>query len=224
VQAAIRNAVPNTKPITLIPPGITVGDTPAAFRNLRRTPTLIHAGRLTDSCGVDSLLRAAKQIFPQHPNLSLFIVGGGPAESDLRRLAESLHIAERTIFTGRLDNLRIPLDAADLFCLPGAGASYGEEVPLALASGLALVAADGSCYDGLLDGKNALLFPDGDDAAMAQQIGRLLTDRNLAQSIAAEGQALARSRFSVARMVAEHVRIYRELALREKTLPLNPGR
>jgi hypothetical protein len=208
------------KAAEVVPVGVVSTFGPVAFSNPQRAPALVHAGPLHGNCGVESLLRATKLVLAHHPSLLVFVVGKGPAEGNLRRLADSLELNPNVTFTGRLDLWRVALESADIFCLPDSQTSFREEIIHALATGLAVVApADCTC-DGLIDNQTALLFPVGDHVRMAEQIGRLLADHALARRIAASGQAFARTNNSVARMVAEHVRIYRQLDPRGRTIPM----
>jgi glycosyltransferase involved in cell wall biosynthesis len=137
---------------------------------------------------------------------------------------ESLDIQAAVTFTGRLEHWQTVLEAADIFCLPRAGATFREEPIHALAAGLAVVAADDSLYDGFIDGTTALLFPPGDEVGIADRICRLLDNPELSARLAAAAQAHARANYSVARMVADHVRLYRQLETRSRTLTLAGSR
>jgi len=208
----------------VIRPGAGVASSFAAFASSQVAPSLIFAGELVGDSGVDSLLRAVRRVLQYHPNLLAFIVGQGPAEPRLRRLTEALDMNANVIFAGPLDHWRRVIESADLFCLPRARAAFSEIPIHALAVGLAIVAVDNSVYDGLEDERTALLFPEHDEARLADQICRLLDDRELTRRLAAAAQAYARANHSIARMVAEHVRIYRRLESRAKTIPLAAAR
>src|SRR5439155_410215 len=80
-------------------------------------------------------------------DLTVFMVGKGPAEAQWRRTADSLDMRAAVIFTGNIDNWRNALTGADIFCVPHAPAEIREEPLQALADGLAVVAANGSVYD-----------------------------------------------------------------------------
>jgi len=197
---------------------------PTAFNNPQRAPSLVYAGTLSNECAVESLFRAAKLVLAHHPNLLVFVVGKGPAESNLRHLADSLELNPSVTFTGRLEHWRLALEAADIFCLPDSQTAFREEVIHALATGLAVVAPVDCICDGLIDDQTALLFPPQDHVRMAEQISRLIEDHVLARRIATAGQSYARTSNSVARMVAEHVRIYKQLDPRGRTIALPAAR
>jgi len=212
------------KPIEVVPLGAAASPSPAAFKAPQLSPTLVFAGNLSPDAGVDVLLRATKRVLRDHPNLLVFIIGKGPTENALRRQADALDLRAAVTFAGRLEHWRTVMAAADIFCLPAARTPHREEPLHALAAGLAIIAADGSPYDGLVDERTALLFPDGEDEQLADRIRQVLDNHELARALAAAGQAHARSQCSIARMVAEHARVYHRLGARHRTLTLPPTR
>lgn len=220
IARAIRESHAPRASLHVVPIGIISENAPAAFSHPGNAPSLIFAGVLRSDSGVDVLLRAVKHVIRDHPDLQVFISGKGPAETDLRMLAASLGLAQNLTFTGRLDRLRTAMRSADLFCLPAALPAFREEPIHALAAGLVLIAAEGCPCDGLVDQQNALLFKDRDEVGLAQQINHALENPQSSRVLAATGQALARSRYSVSRMIVETMQIYRELLRRRETLPL----
>ncbi len=212
------------KTVECVQYGAAAANVPAAFSSPQLAPAIIYAGALTHNCGAETLLRAAKQIIDDHPNLLVFILGKGPADTALRQLAGSLNLHANVTFTGRLQHWQTALAAADIFCIPSAQAPYREEPVHAFAAGLAVVAPADSLYDGLLDEQTALIFRDRNEAELAQRLRHLLKDHEFARTIAATLQARARSNNSVARMVAEYVRIYRSLQSHSSTIQIPSSR
>ncbi|MBN2560769.1 MAG: glycosyltransferase family 4 protein [Phycisphaerae bacterium] len=224
VHRAVTASSAIQAPIEIVRFGAPALASPAAFSAPQLAPALVFAGELSAGCGVEAIIRAAKRVLQSHPNLLVFIIGKGPAESSLRHLVDALGLSSTITFTGRLEHWRTVLEAADIFCLPRSGAAYREEPIHALAAGLAVIAAEGSPYDGMIDEQTALLFPEDDEARLADQICRLLDNHEFARSLAITAQSQAKSRHSIAKMVSDHVRIYRQLESRSSTLPLSTGR
>lgn len=224
LQRRVESIAPAQKPVEVAQLGATASNTPAAFSAPQLAPALVYAGALTVDCAVDSLLRAVKRVLQHHPTLLVFVIGKGPAEGRLRQLVTVLDLEQTVTLTGRLDHCKHALEAADIYCLPGARAVYREEPIHAMAAGLAIVVPDGTPYDGLIDHQNALIFEEGNEIQMAEQICHLLDHPDFARSIAATAQAYARANHTVAHMVADHVRIYRELESRGSTFSLRTGR
>jgi glycosyltransferase involved in cell wall biosynthesis len=224
LRDAVTASFSARKPIEVIPIGATADNAPAAFSTPQLAPTLVCAGALSFDSGIGVMVRAAQRVLQTHPNLLTFIIGKGPAEVRLRNLVDSLDLRQAVTFTGRLEHWRHAIEAADIFCLPSSRTAVREEPVHALAAGLAVVAAEESLYDGLIDQQTALLFPDDDDARLAEQICTFLDNPEFARTLAATAQAHAHAHNSVARMVANHVRIYRQLESRGSTFSISPAR
>ncbi len=212
------------KPAHLAGLGAVASNVPAAFSAPQLAPAIVYAGALCANCGVESLLRATKRVLGDHPNTVLFILGKGPAENALRNLAGALDLRHHVTFVGRIEHWQTVLEAADVFCLPRTQNVFREEPIHALAAGLAIVAPDDDLYDDLINEQTALLFPDHDETRLADQIRRLIDNHEFARTLAATAQSYARSNYSIAHMVADHVRIYRQVQARGNTFPMTPTR
>jgi len=220
MTSALAARSPSARATRMIPFGAAASRAQAAFARPDRAPTLVFAGPLDGECGGDVLLNAVKRVLSSHDELSLFIMGKGPAEDDLRQIAESLGIRPLVTFTGRLDNFAQALDAADVFCVAGPGDELREEPLTALARGVTVLAPLRNLYDGLVDGETALLFPRDDADALALRIDHCLREPQRARSIAAAGQAYIRAQLPLSRMVSEYARLYQDAAARHRTLSL----
>lgn len=131
---------------------------------------------------VDLLLQAFALLAQNHPQARLLLVGGGPDLESLRRLAETLGIAQRCHFLGRVPADQIPV----LFALadvsvdpvhkdPVAEARWPLKIIESLAVGVPVVT--GKIGDrGEMLGAAGLLVQPGDAAALAQGLGRVLAD------------------------------------------------
>jgi len=217
IHEACGELAADTGRVEIVPVGVPVSVSPAAFAATHRTPVVAYCGALTDDSGADLLLKAMKLVRERHPAALALLIGSGPAELRLRRLAESLEIASDVIFAGPIDHWREALADADIFCLPTASGWY--EAPLhAMAAGLCIVAVEGAPYDELIPDRTAIIALPNDEASLSNRIIRLLEDRPLARELSAAAQEHVRTHNSIARMVAEYLRIYGELAGRQKTL------
>jgi glycosyltransferase involved in cell wall biosynthesis len=80
-----------------------------------RGPTLISVGHLIPRKGHDLIIRALADL----PGLDLMIVGRGPEEEALRRLAQELGVGERVRFLGAVaqEELHAYYSAADILVL-----------------------------------------------------------------------------------------------------------
>lgn len=161
--------------------GIPEGGTVAAF-----------AGSFRAWHGVQSFVRAALQLIPDHPDLYFLAVGGGPELAPVQALAgeSGQAAARRIIFTGAQPHERMPLllALADIGVAPFVPAAYPPlrafgfywsplKVFEYMAMGQPVVTPAIPPLDGIIRaGQEGLLYPEGDEAALAQAIGALAAD------------------------------------------------
>lgn len=101
--------------------------------------------------------------------------------------------------------------AADVLCFPSVKEGWGLVVLEALAAGLPVVASDLPVFaEYLADGRDALLPPVGDPAALAAALGRLLDDAALRERLVAGGRAVL-PRYTWEASAARHREVYAEL-------------
>jgi glycogen(starch) synthase len=132
--------------------------------------------------GLDLLLRALPHIFAECPEVRVLLVGGGPQEEELKRLAQLLGIADKVIFAGRVPHAQVHryYSLFDVLVYPRRSMRLTELVtplkPLeAMAQGHLLVASDvGGHRELIRDGDTGSLFPAGRSDALADAVLRLL--------------------------------------------------
>lgn len=163
----------------------------------RGEEVLVFLGRLEHRKGADVAVRAFLRLAEDRPGLRLRVLGDGPLRPVLERLraAAPPGVAARLDLAGRVEPAALPQELADaeVAVLPARGGeSFGMVLLEAMASGLAIVASDIPGYrDVARDGREAVLAPAGDDAALAAVIARVLDDAGLAGRLRAAGAARA---------------------------------
>lgn len=171
-------------------------------------------GRLDEQKGNCYFLEAAARLLqrPGLPGLRFLIVGDGPLSGELRDQCGALGIADKVIFAGYQSDIPRIQSLLDIQVFP----SLWEGVPLTLFEAMAMERAIVSTnVDGLGEvlrhEENALLVPPRDAEGLAAAIEKLLCDRDLARSLAA--QALRNSReYDVQRTVDRMEEIYDQMA------------
>jgi 1,2-diacylglycerol 3-alpha-glucosyltransferase len=168
---------------TVIPTGIDLepyriadGEALRARKGWQKEKVMISIGRMAPEKNWDTLLKAAKIVRENHPDLRVVLIGDGPARSDLEGLASELGIADHVTFTGEVPFVDVPayLKAANLFGFASTTETQGLVTMEALAAGLPVVAVDASgTRDILTDGEQGFLVPN-DAEALAASIIRLL--------------------------------------------------
>lgn len=145
-----------------------------------QTPVLLALSRLHIQKGLQHSLVSFARAYRLNPALRFIIVGSGPHEAQLRRLAQSLRIDAAVIFTGAIPREEVPgfYAAADAFIFT---TTRVEGLPLnileALACGLPVIL---SRHIALADQPHQYPVDPQDSAAVAAAIGSAIaaTDRD----------------------------------------------
>jgi phosphatidyl-myo-inositol alpha-mannosyltransferase len=169
------------------------------------TQNVLFVGRFEPRKGVLDLLKAHRILRREGRTSRLLLVGGGPQEREARR-----YIATRRLggveFLGRVsDDEKAQLfRTADVYCSPATGReSFGIVLLEAMAAGAPIVASDIHGYKGVVRrGREALLVPPREPKELALALDRLLGDRDLARTMAANGRIRAEE-FSWPRVTAK---------------------
>ncbi|MFF9313279.1 glycosyltransferase family 4 protein [Streptomyces sp. NPDC014748] len=161
-------------------------------------PVVVCVSRLVRRKGQDTLIRALPRILAAEPDTVLLIVGGGPYEKDLRRLAAETGVAASVRFTGAVPWAELPAHygAGDVFAMPcrtrrggldveGLGIVYLE----ASATGLPVVAGDsGGAPDAVLDGETGWVVRGAGPEEAADRVVTLLGDAELRRRMGERGR------------------------------------
>lgn len=151
-----------------------------------RDKSIVSAGRLCPQKNFALLIRAFARIAPAHPEHRLIIYGEGGLREKLQSLARELGVADRVELPGRVEDMAQRLRRASMYVLSSDYEGMPNALIEAMAQGLPCVATD--CGGGgarylVQNEENGLLIPAGDEAAMAEAIGRILADGALAQRL-----------------------------------------
>ena len=120
-----------------------------------------HVGRLAKEKNVDTLLAAFAAIQQRHSGAKLLLVGDGPLRAALGARCP------QAIFTGNLSGVALAeaYASSDLFLFPSLTETYGNVVPEALASGLAVVSYNrASAAQIITHQRNGVLVPEPEAA------------------------------------------------------------
>lgn len=169
-------------------------DAARAALGLDDRPLALYVGRIAPIKGLDTLLDAVARL--RALGLRLLVVGGEADEpldgheAEIRRRAEALGLGAAVSFVGAQpqDRLRDYYVAADVTVLPSYYESFGMVALEAMACGSPVLATRvGGLATTVLDGVTGVLVPDGDAAALAGSLERLLGDAALRWRLGREG-------------------------------------
>lgn len=155
-------------------------------------------GRLVDEKDYPTLLRAIALLKRRGLALETDIVGDGPLADELRRLAQTLEIADVVRFRGRRADVPDVLRSIDIYVL----ASKSEGLPIAvleaMATALPIVStAVDAVPEVITHETNGLLVEIGDAVQLAAAIQRLALDAPLRYRLGQAALADVRSLFSI---------------------------
>jgi phosphatidylinositol alpha-mannosyltransferase len=170
---------------------------------------ILFVGRHEPRKGLDVLLKAFGNL---DTDAVLWVAGEGPQTAALAASAPS-----GVEWLGRIsdEELARRLRTAAVFCAPSLhGESFGVVLLEAMAAGTPVVASDIAGYrDVARDGREAVLVPPGDVAALTGALGRVLDDPTLAARLVDAGAARAAG-FSMDRLAARYADLYESLLAR----------
>jgi glycosyltransferase involved in cell wall biosynthesis len=167
--------------------------------------------RLHDSKGNEYLIEAARQVLDRRPNARFYLAGEGPLREALEAQARQLGLGGRFVFVGFVRDVARLLSAFDLSVFP----SLWEGTPLTvfetLAAGKPIVATDADgLLDVLADGRDALVVPKRDAAALADRIVRLIDEPAERARLSAAARVTA-DKYDIGAFVRRMERLYQIL-------------
>lgn len=171
-------------PVTVVPQlGI---DVPAELRSRAFPPSrprVGFVGRLAHHKGVDLLLRALAEAQGRGVEAQAIIVGTGPLEPELQKVAAAVGVSDRVSWRGWVAHTEVPkaLRDVDLLALPSRSTrtwreQFGHVLIEAMAQGIPVVGSSCGAIPDVI-GRPDLVFPEEDHEALAELLVKLLTDR-----------------------------------------------
>jgi glycosyltransferase involved in cell wall biosynthesis len=159
---------------------------------------ILAAGRLVPQKGFDILLRAMAQV-PKDLSWHLELIGEGPEEAHLRRLAVEAGIAHRINWLGAQANPFPYFRNADIVVVPSRFEGFPNTALEAMASGKALICTD--CKTGPREltgnGQFAVLVPKENVGLLANAITRLARDPEARRDLGSKARIHVAGRYSV---------------------------
>jgi glycosyltransferase involved in cell wall biosynthesis len=139
----------------------------------------------------------------------LDLVGDGPLEAKMRRLAASLGIGQHVNFLGYRADAAEVLAASQLFVLSSRSEALPRSILEAMRAELPVLAADvGGVREAVSHGVTGLLAPAGDVPAFSAALADLLAGGALRQRLGATGRLTFERRFRLERMIEDTETVY----------------
>ncbi|MEL7483154.1 MAG: glycosyltransferase family 4 protein [Planctomycetota bacterium] len=181
-------------------------------------PTVCFAGRLVAKKGADTLVEAMALVRKRIPEARLLIAGDGPLRAELARRSGELGLGESVRFLGHLghDAMHEAFAGAWVQAAPSRWEEpFGLVAAEAMMRGTAAIVSDtGGLSEQVLDGVTGYHVRPRDTAAWAEQITRVLSDKQHAEALGAAGRDRALSEFTIDAMVERTIEQYHITAAR----------
>ena len=176
------------------------------------SPIVGNVAALVPHKGQRHLVEAAALVVREVPDARFVIAGEGELRESLEHQIKAHALEKHVILAGFRPDVLSLHKTFDIFVMSSVMEGLGTSLLDAMACGKPVVATTaGGMPEVVRDGESGILVPPRDDRALAQAIVRLLKDEPLRQRMGAAGMALAHTRFSAERMVAETLDVYADV-------------
>jgi glycosyltransferase involved in cell wall biosynthesis len=157
-------------------------------------PKMLVTRHLEEMYGIETVLRAYREIVREYPAASLWIAGTGSQESRLRGLVSNWGL-NNVRFLGYVDHKTLPsiYDQCDVLLNASQVDNFPGSLLEASASGLAVISTNAGGIPFLYEnGKNALLVEVGDWQALASEAVAAMRNPDMTRRLASAGLELCR--------------------------------
>ncbi len=179
------------------------------FSNKKDEKIIITVSRLVKKNGVDDLIKAIAQL-----DVKLLILGKGPDESKLRKLAKDSKIEDKVIFLGHIEYNNLPkyYSMADIFVRPSLSEGLGNVFLEAMACGVPIIGTPvGGILDFLEDRKTGLFCQINNPQDIAKKIKEILENNELRKSMVNNGLNLVKNEYSWDKISLKMEKIFKKL-------------
>ncbi len=205
-------------PLDIVPQ---FGVDPDLFQNAELPPafaqpnlfTIGFAGRLIEEKGLESLVAAVSQL---RGEWRLVLIGAGPLKERLQAQAVQLGVESKVEFVGPITSTLIPgyFKALNVLVLPSLTRAnwkeqFGRVLPDAMAAGVPVVGSNSGEIPNVI-GDAGLIFPEGNAAALAECLQKLMDDAGLRQILIERGYERVQEHFTQTQIAARHLALYQK--------------
>jgi glycosyltransferase involved in cell wall biosynthesis len=178
-------------------------------------PSIVMASRMLWDKGVGEFVEAARLLKKEGIQASFFLVGKTDSDNPSSIPSARIEAWEKEgiiQWQGHQEDMALVFSRAHVACLP----SYREGLPKVLleaaACGRPIVATDvPGCREIVRDGQNGLLVPARNPLALKEALRDLIEQPRRRQEMGLNGRAIVLKEFSVEKVVAETLKVYRTL-------------
>ncbi|MCX6787358.1 MAG: glycosyltransferase [Candidatus Kaiserbacteria bacterium] len=175
--------------------------------------TILYSGRLAIEKRADLVIRAMAKLIKDIPDLMYVIIGHGPDEARLKKLAADLGIAKQVKILGFIkerQELAEIYNASDVFAILSTAESQSIVAMQAMACGLPVVASKTWGLGEYVTPATGVLIDRDDEKSLPERLGDLLKDPQRMRELGRNGRAYVQ-KFSPENIAAEWEKIYEDV-------------
>lgn len=159
-------------------------------------------------------IAAVAELAARGLSMQLVIIGAGDS-AGLAAQAARLQVADSVHFLGGRSDVQRCLEYFDVALLCSESEGFSNAIVEYQFAGLPVICTDtGGNPEAIIENETGFLYPVGDVRALAGHLQSLIEDSGRRSGMGQAAASVARQRFSVERMVAEHQQIYADLLSR----------
>ena len=196
--------------------GTFVAESNGCFSGSSGLTTIVMAHPLDNADDFENLFKALRHLMLDGYEFVMVVIGGGPAEGQLRKLLTALGLSQIVTIIPRLRPLRLVLATGDIFIQPQPNSAFNPLLLEAMSVGSAVAACKGGVDDLIIDDKTAVVFDPNDELSIVAALQRLLDGHDFARKIAKAAQEHLRQNHTVSKMISDTLQTYHE-ALRKES-------
>jgi glycosyltransferase involved in cell wall biosynthesis len=184
----------------------------AARRTLGLPPDAyvgLTVGRLDPVKDYAGLVRAFAQVVLPRPDARLVLIGEGPERPVIERTIAECGLGSRVLMTGHREDVHALLPAADVFVNSSEFEGVSLTILEAMAACLPVVATRVGGTPEIVSPATGLLVRARDPGALAAALLALAADPDARCALGRAGRRTAEDRFSLERMIARYLAVYR---------------
>ena len=171
-------------------------------------------GRLSPEKDVATFLEAAGFLSKKYKQLKFIVVGNGPEDEKLKKLAESRNLKEKVQFLGFIKEMESVYRSLDLLVI----SSKTEGIPLVILEAMKHAVPVVSCKVGgipevIENGVDGILVEPGNSHAIAEAIEKLLIDGNLYKRISKQALKKVETSFNRGIWIKKIEEIYQSMVM-----------
>jgi glycosyltransferase involved in cell wall biosynthesis len=157
----------------------------------------------------ETFLAAAARVLKKRNDVSFLWIGGGPLLEPLRARVRESGREDRIRFLGHQDDVLGLLNALDIFVLSSVSEGLSYSILEAMACGLPVVATDvGGNWELIRDGRGGCLVPPRNPQMLADELLKLISDRELREELGRRARRTAEKEFSLRKMIGRYQQMY----------------